>query len=139
MTRFLKSIGPAIVVAAVVLGPGSILTSSKVGAGFGLLGIPVVLASTLLMIAMVALAARIGVIYDGSPCDELASRLGRPVAVAIGGTAPAQAYLFLCMWEGAGRVARECDLRFTASAVRGRVRPSAVRGRSADRSPSLAS
>ena len=85
MTRFLKSIGPAIVVAAVVLGPGSILTSSKVGAGFGLLGIPVVLASTLLMIAMVALAARIGVIYDGSPCDELASRLGRPVAVAIGG------------------------------------------------------
>ena len=36
------------------------------------------------MIAMVALAARIGMVYEGSPCDELAVRLGRPVAIAIG-------------------------------------------------------
>ena len=42
MKGLLKSIGPAIIVAAVVLGPGSILTSSKVGASFGLLGLPVV-------------------------------------------------------------------------------------------------
>ncbi|MDF1823810.1 MAG: divalent metal cation transporter [Verrucomicrobiales bacterium] len=84
MKKLLQSLGPAIVVAAVVLGPGSILTSSKVGASFGPLGIPVVIASVVLMIGMVALAARIGVIYEGSPCDELSSRLGRPVAVAVG-------------------------------------------------------
>ena len=42
MRGLLKSIGPAIIVAAVVLGPGSILTSSKVGATFGVLGLPVV-------------------------------------------------------------------------------------------------
>ena len=84
MKKYLKSIGPAIIVAAVVLGPGSILTSSKVGASFGLLGVPVIICSTILMIAMVALAARIGVVYEGSPCDELAARLGRPVAIAIG-------------------------------------------------------
>lgn len=71
-------------VAAVVLGPGSILTSSKVGATFGPIGIPVVIGAAILMIGMVALSARIGVIYQGSACDELASRLGRPVAVAIG-------------------------------------------------------
>ena len=82
MKKYLKSIGPAIVVAAVVLGPGSILTSSKVGASFGLLGVPVIICSTILMIAMVALAARIGVVYEGSPCDELAARLGRPVTPA---------------------------------------------------------
>ena len=67
-----------------MLGPGSILTSSKVGATIGLAGLPVALGATILMIAMVALAARIGVIYDQSPCDELAERLGRPVAVVVG-------------------------------------------------------
>ena len=72
------------VVAAVVLGPGSILTSSKVGAGFGGLGIPVVVAAAVMMIGMVALAARIGVSYQGSTCDELASRLGRPLAIVVG-------------------------------------------------------
>lgn len=72
------------VVAAVVLGPGSILTSSKVGAGFGGLGVPVVLAAAVMMIGMVALAARIGVSYQGSACDELASRLGRPLAIVVG-------------------------------------------------------
>lgn len=84
MKRLLQSVGPAIVVAAVVLGPGSILTSSKVGAGYGYAGVPVVLGAALLMIGMVALAARIGVVYERSACDELADRLGRPVAVAVG-------------------------------------------------------
>lgn len=84
MKRLLQSIGPAIIVAAIVLGPGSILTSSKVGAQFGTAALPVIAAATLLMIAMVALAARIGVVYDASPCDELARRLGRPWAIVVG-------------------------------------------------------
>ncbi|QEF97397.1 Divalent metal cation transporter MntH [Stieleria maiorica] len=84
MKRILQAVGPAIIVAAVVLGPGSILTSSKVGASLGLLGLPVVLGATVLMIAMVALSARLGAVYETSPCDELASRLGRPVSVVIG-------------------------------------------------------
>ncbi len=86
MKRILRSLGPAIIVAAVVLGPGSILTSSRVGATFGLWGVPVVVIATVLMIAMVTLAARLGVVYQDSPCDELARRLGRPVAVVIGVT-----------------------------------------------------
>jgi Mn2+/Fe2+ NRAMP family transporter len=84
MKNLWRSIGPAMVVAAVVLGPGSILTSSKVGAGFGGIGIPVVIAAAVMMIGMVALAARIGVSYQGSTCDELASRLGRPLAIVVG-------------------------------------------------------
>lgn len=84
MKQALKSVGPALIVAAVVLGPGSILTSSKVGATFGLIGLPVVIASAILMIAMVALAARLGVVYEQSICEELTQRLGRPVAVFIG-------------------------------------------------------
>ena len=54
-------IGPTIIVAAVVLGPGSILTSSKVGASFGFPAWFVLTLSTFLMIGMVALAARLGV------------------------------------------------------------------------------
>lgn len=83
-TGLLKSVGPAIIVAAVVLGPGSILTSSKVGATFGIIGFPVVLGAAVLMIGMVALSARVGVIYDDSPCEEISNRLGRPVSVLIG-------------------------------------------------------
>lgn len=84
MKRLLQSIGPAIIVAAVVLGPGSILTSSKVGASFGLIGVPVIIGAAILMIAMVALSARLGVVYENSLCDELTSRLGRGVTVFIG-------------------------------------------------------
>ncbi len=84
MKRFLQSVGPAMIVAAVVLGPGSILTSSKVGASFGLIGLPVVICAAGLMIAMVALAGRLGVVYERSICDELSTRLGRPVAIFIG-------------------------------------------------------
>ncbi|MFL3658081.1 MAG: NRAMP family divalent metal transporter [Opitutales bacterium] len=84
MKPILKSIGPAIIVAAVVLGPGSILTSSKVGATFGIAALPVIAGATVLMIAMVALAARLGVVYKSSLCDELSARLGKPITIAIG-------------------------------------------------------
>ncbi len=54
----LKSIGPAIIVAAVVLGPGSILVSSKVGAVFGYTAISVLVLAIILLIA--ALVATFG-------------------------------------------------------------------------------
>ncbi len=81
----LKSVGPAIVVAAVVLGPGSILTSSKVGSQFGFAALPILALAVVLMIAMVALSGRLGVTYEHSLCEELAQRLGRWVAIAVGG------------------------------------------------------
>lgn len=84
MKNILRSVGPAIIVAAVVLGPGSILTSSQVGATTGLIGLLVIVVSVVLMIAMVALSARLGAVYEGSIGDELAKRIGRPLTVAVG-------------------------------------------------------
>ena len=84
LKQLFSSFGPAIIVAAIVLGPGSILTSSKAGAQFGYIGIAAIVIAVVLMIAMVALAGRIGVIYEDSPCDQLARRLGRPAAVVVG-------------------------------------------------------
>ncbi|MBM50438.1 MAG: hypothetical protein CMP27_11465 [Roseibacillus sp.] len=79
-----RSAGPAIIVAAVVLGPGSILASSRVGAEWGWQGVPFLALAVALMMGMVALSARLGVIYPGSMCDEIASRLGRKTAAGVG-------------------------------------------------------
>ncbi len=81
---WLSSIGPAIIVAAVVLGPGSILTSSKVGAQEGYSMLWVLVLAGVLMTATVALAGRLGLAFTQTPCRELADRLGRPVAAALG-------------------------------------------------------
>ncbi|GAB5403022.1 MAG: divalent metal cation transporter [Aureliella sp.] len=82
--NLLRSIGPALIVAAVVLGPGSILTSSRVGATIGLGGLLAIAIAVVLMISMVILATRVGVVLKGSIGDELAARISRPVAVAVG-------------------------------------------------------
>jgi manganese transport protein len=82
--RYFIALGPAFIVASVVLGPGSILASTKVGAGFGLSMVWVLGVAVLMMMAIVALCARLGVIYSRTLCEELAVRLGRPVAVVIG-------------------------------------------------------
>jgi len=113
--KFLQSFGPAIVVAAVVLGPGSILTSSKVGAGFGLAGVPGVMIAAILMIGMVALAARIGVSYEGSPCDELSSRLGRWVAVAVG----LILFVLVALFQSSNNIAVVAGLLPLAELIRG--------------------
>ncbi len=101
MMKLLKSVGPAIVVAAVVLGPGSILTSSKVGATFGLSGLPVLAVAVVLMIGMVALAARLGVVYQNSLCDELAARLGRPITVFVGLTV----FILVALFQSSNNIA----------------------------------
>ncbi|HAO96998.1 MAG: hypothetical protein CMP26_04770 [Roseibacillus sp.] len=79
-----KSIGPAIIVAAVVLGPGSILASSRVGAEWGWMGLPFLALAVVLMVGMVALSARLGVIYKGSICEEISDRLGCKTAAGVG-------------------------------------------------------
>ena len=83
LTR-LRSLGPAIIVASVVMGPGSILTSSRVGCDFSYDLIWVLVVAVALMIGMTALAAHLGATLDHTPCEELARRAGRPAAVVTG-------------------------------------------------------
>jgi manganese transport protein len=78
------SVGPALIVAAVVCGPGSVLTASRVGARFGHDMLWVLGLAVLLMMGMTALASRLGVAMKRTACGELAARLGRPVALAVG-------------------------------------------------------
>ncbi|MEW4452963.1 divalent metal cation transporter [Bremerella sp. JC817] len=82
--RVVKAIGPAIVVASVVLGPGSILSNSKVGAAYGYSMIWVLGLASLFMALTVFLAAVLGTSYQRTPFTEIAARLGRPVSFLIG-------------------------------------------------------
>ena len=85
LQQALRRVGPAIVVACVVLGPGSILTSSKIGCQFGYELVWLLAAAGALMMVAIATAASIGVTLGKTPCQELAARLGRPVAIVVGG------------------------------------------------------
>ena len=80
----LKAIGPAIIVASVVLGPGSILIASKVGTEYGYGMLWALAGAVVFMIAMVAICARLGVVQNGSMCDELAANAGRPLTAFVG-------------------------------------------------------
>ena len=82
----IRSVGPAIVIAAVVLGPGSIFASSQVGAIFGYSAVWVLVVAIILLIAMVRVAAHVGIVHEKTPCQEIAGRIGKKTAAAIGVT-----------------------------------------------------
>ena len=84
--NFLRSFGPTIIVASVVLGPGSILSASKSGQQFGYAMTWALAIAVILMIGMTALSARLAVFLDGTLCTELAERGGRFLAFLTGGT-----------------------------------------------------
>ncbi|HID21307.1 MAG TPA: hypothetical protein EYP14_02775, partial [Planctomycetaceae bacterium] len=79
-----KSIGPALITACVVFGPGSLLISSNVGAKYGYDLLWFLVLTGLLMGTYLTMGARIGVCGGATPCTLLAERLGRPVAFVIG-------------------------------------------------------
>ena len=82
--RILGGIGPAIIVACVVLGPGSILTSSKVGCQFGFSLAWVLIAAGLLMLFAIITSAHVGVHFKDTALTEVSRRLGRPIAMLVG-------------------------------------------------------
>ena len=84
LLSMLRSVGPAIIVAAVVCGPGSMLMSSKTGAIYGYSMLWVVVTAAALMWGMIVLSARLGVVYERTLLGEVAGRLGRGVAAFVG-------------------------------------------------------
>ena len=79
-----RSIGPALITACVVFGPGSLLISSNVGANHGYELLWLLVLTGVLMGTYVTMGARIGVVGGATPCTLVAGRLGRPVAAVIG-------------------------------------------------------
>ena len=81
-----QSIGPGLITACVVIGPGSILTSSKVGANNGFDLTWIVVLSVVFMMAFMQMGARLGAVLKESPGTVIARRAGRWLAVVIGGS-----------------------------------------------------
>ena len=79
-----RSIGPALITACVVFGPGSLLISSNVGANYGFELLWLLVVTGVLMGTFMTMAARIGVVGGATPCTLIATRLGRPIAAVVG-------------------------------------------------------
>ncbi|GIW81640.1 MAG: hypothetical protein KatS3mg105_3447 [Gemmatales bacterium] len=82
--RWYQRIGPGLITACVVIGPGSILTSSNVGAANGFAMSWVVVAAVVFMLTFTTLGAKLGVVAAESPGDLVAGRAGRWLAALIG-------------------------------------------------------
>lgn len=84
LSRVMRRVGPGLITAAVVLGPGSIIASSRAGAerGYGLVWVLVVAA--LFMATYTAMAARLGCALDTTPLGYVARRWGRGLAALTG-------------------------------------------------------
>ncbi len=81
---WLSSVGPGLVTACVVIGPGSILSSTKVGATFGFELAWVIVVAVLCMMVYMTLGAKLGVVTGRSAGDLITERAGRVWAVLIG-------------------------------------------------------
>lgn len=79
-----KAIGPGLITACVVFGPGSLIVSANVGATYGYALIWLLLLAGLLMGAFMTMSARAGVVSGGSHFTTLAREVGRPFATLLG-------------------------------------------------------
>lgn len=77
-------IGPSLITACVVIGPGSILTSSTVGANNGYSMLWVIVISVAFMLTYMTLGAKLGAVADGSPGDLMRRHVGKPLAILVG-------------------------------------------------------
>lgn len=84
MKSFFKKIGPGIITAALVFGPGSLTINTKLGAEFGFALIWVILLAVIFMISYTNLSARIGVSSSISLMQLIRDHWGKYVAILIG-------------------------------------------------------
>lgn len=78
------SVGPGLITACVVIGPGSIMTSSKIGANDGYAMLWVVLVSVAFMMLFMTLGAKLGVVAEKAPADLIRAKAGAWLAILVG-------------------------------------------------------
>ena len=74
--KWYQAIGPGVITACVVIGPGSILTSNKIGAENEYSMIWIVVVACIFMMFFMSMGARVGVIAKSSPADLIRNHLG---------------------------------------------------------------
>ena len=84
LKEWLRSIGPAFIIAAVVLGPGSITTSTKIGSTQGSVFFWAIALAAFFMAAYTNMSARFGMLHKKSILGVMAEKYGRWFSSAIG-------------------------------------------------------
>jgi Mn2+/Fe2+ NRAMP family transporter len=79
-----RSIGPALITACVVFGPGSLIISANVGAEYGYSLLWLLVLTGLLMGAFMTMSARVGVTAGATHFATLRQEVGRPFAALAG-------------------------------------------------------
>lgn len=82
--RWYHRIGPGLITACVVIGPGSITTSSQVGAKYGFSLNWMIVLAVALMMAFMTMGAKLGAVATESAGTLVAQRAGRWLAALIG-------------------------------------------------------
>lgn len=80
----LASLGPTMITASVVIGPGTITVSSKLGAGQGYAYLWVIVVAAIFMWLFATMAARVTMVSGESLMTVVARLYGRPLAVVVG-------------------------------------------------------
>jgi len=84
LKELFKSLGPGFIVAAVVLGPGSITTSTKIGSTLGYDFLWIILIAAISMVVYTNMSTRIGVLHDQSVLGIIREKYGRWFSLIIG-------------------------------------------------------
>ncbi len=81
---FLKKLGPGIITAALVFGPGSLTINTKLGANYGYSLIWVLLLSMILMTAFTNMSTKIGLYSKDSFISRIKTEIGQRTALLVG-------------------------------------------------------
>jgi len=82
--RFLKKLGPGIITAALVFGPGSLTLASRLGASFQYHLLWIILLSTIFMLVFSRLSARFGLLAPSSPMTVVKEKYGKLTGQLMG-------------------------------------------------------
>lgn len=81
---YLKSLGPGFIIASVVLGPGSITVSSRIGSEYGYAFLWVILLAAISMVIYTSMGARFGISNKDSILNSISTNYGRWFSILIG-------------------------------------------------------
>jgi len=84
LIRWLRSLGPGLITAALVFGPSKLTITSKLGASYGYSLLWVVIVAILFMAIFVSMSTRIGVATNQSLLASVKQKWGKPASIAMG-------------------------------------------------------
>ncbi|MEQ8552074.1 MAG: Nramp family divalent metal transporter [Cyclobacteriaceae bacterium] len=84
LSSYFKNIGPGIITAALIFGPGSLTINIKLGSSFGYSLLWVLVVSMIFMSIFTSMSARIGLFSNTSLINRLKFELNRPIAIVVG-------------------------------------------------------